>query len=299
MSRFHARRRVRRTAYAAGGLTVLLSLTACGGDDGAAATPTPAASGSGSAAPSPSTTLSATPPSATPSSTETSGTPEPTPQERGPVALSAEQFATITRGALDPTAGADITIDSGLGYLSGEGSIDFRASPASLALTLTSSETGDDQQITTRIIGDVMYLQDRDRFLAIKVDSPDNPFGAALSNQLDPRKMLGEVQASFRSARERGTVVRDGERLTVYRMSADGPAVLDAIAPELAKQPDTVVPDAVTCDVMIAADGRARGIVIDLGAENGTLSYTLDNWRTDVSIPTPPAAQVDDLTLPR
>ncbi|MCY7400264.1 MAG: hypothetical protein LH477_04770 [Nocardioides sp.] len=289
---------LRRTAYAAGSLTVLLSLTGCAGSDDVP-TATPPKSASSSLAPStiPSATPSA-PPSAEPSGTATSSTPAPTPPSSGPAPVSAEDFAELVDTALSAEQGADLTIDSGLGFLSGTGSIDFRESPASLAVTLTSSETGDDQQVVARVIGDVMYLQDGDRFLAIEVDSPSNPFGASLSNQLDPRKMLDEVEASFLSARERGTVERDGEQLSLYRASADGPALLDAVAPELADQPDTVVPDVVTCELSIGVDGRAHEVVIDLGAENGMLRYTLDDWRTDVTISRPPPGQVEDLTLP-
>lgn len=287
--------RVRRAAYALGSLTVLLTLTACGGSDGSPAaskaSTTPSSDPSGSADPT-------APASVTPSSTETSAVPEPTPGSSGPARVTAKQFAAIVDKALDPSSGADLTVVSGLGLLSGQGQVDFRPDPSSLQMTLTSSETGDDQKFTARIIDDVMYIADGDRFLRIAVDDPGNPFGASLSDQLDPRTMLEDVEASFSSASDRGTVQRQGEQLSVYRAVVDGRSLVNAIAPELATQPDVVVPTTVTCDLSIDADGRARSIVVDLGRDTGAFTYTLDNWRTDVDIATPPPGKVSDLTLP-
>jgi hypothetical protein len=287
-------RRVPRAAYAVGSLTLLLCVTACGGSEGpGAASSTPGSSSAASAA-----ATASVSPSPTPTSTATTAAPVPVPESSGPTRITAGRLAAIVEQALDPTSAAKLSVVSGLGFLSGQGQIDFRPDSASLQVTLTSSETGDDQTFTARIIDDVMYIADGDRFLRIAADDPANPFGASLSNQLDPRKMLQNVEASFVSARDRGTVEQDGQQLSVYRVVADGPSLVDAIAPEAASQPDVVVPATVTCDLRVDAQGRARRIVIDLGDDLGAFTYTLDSWRTDVDIAAPPAGEVDDLSLP-
>lgn len=290
-----------RTTYAASAVVALVSvvsLAACGGD-------APSAGPGDGRTDEPSSTPTASPPAeraeqaeqaeTTPGGASTTAAPE---EEGGVTPIDAAAFADVVETGLDPAQGADLSVDSGLGLLGGEGRIDFRQDPAALALTLTSSETGDGQPIDLLVVGEVLYLADGARFLGVGVESTGNPFGASLTDQLDPRIVLAAVQRSLRSAQERGTVEQGGEQLTVYRAVADGPAVLASIAPELADQPDTVVPEEVTADIHVDADGLARRIRVDLGAENGALSYALDGWSTEVAVTAPPASQVEDLRLP-
>lgn len=284
-----------RPTYAAAALVALVtvvSLAACG-DDAPPAAPGDARSAVPSATPT--TPLPAEQVEPTPNTAGTSATPE---ADGRATPIDAAAFAEVVQTGLDPAQGADLTVDSGLGLLSGKGRIDFRQDPAGLALTLTSSETGDGQPIDLLVVGEVLYLADGDRFLGVGVESTGNSFGASLTDQLDPRIVLAAVQTSLRSAQDRGTVERDGERLRLYRAVADGPTVLADIAPELAGQPDTVVPEEVSADVSVDADGLVRRILVDLGPENGALSYALDGWNPDIAVTAPPASQVDDLRLP-
>jgi len=283
-----------RPTYAAGALVALVSvasLSACGGD----APPAESARPTGDATSSPSSSPTAGQSDSAGGSTPT---PEPTPQVHQPAPLDAAGFGAVVDAGLDATQGADLTVESGLGLLSGEGRIDFRQDPAALEMSLTSSETGDGQPIDLRVVDEVLYLSDGARYLGVGVDSPGNPFGASLTDQLDPRTVLAAVQEAFRSGQDRGPVEEDGEQLTVYRAAADAGAVLGRIAPDLADQPDTVLPDEVVADVSVDADGLARRIQVDLGAENGVLTYTLEGWSEDVVVDAPPASQVDDLSLP-
>lgn len=279
----------RRPLAAAAVLSLSVVLGACGSGNTSLSGP------SGSASPSASASSSPTGASASPSSTETTATSEPTPAASGPTPVSAAELTTIVDAALDDTSAAHLVVENGLGFLNGEGDVDFRETPSSLAMTLTSNETGDSQQVVVQIIGSTMFLQDGQGFLKVDIDSPSNPFGSSLSDQLDPRTVMDAVEQHLVSASTRGTVEDVGETLDVYRAVAEGPALLQQLAPELAAQDDVVVPATVRCDLTVDSEGHARSITVDLGEENGQLAYQLSDWRTDVSIEAPPAAQVSDL----
>lgn len=284
---------VRRPLAAAAVLTLALVLAGCGGDD---SDPSAGASPSGSASASPGAGSPGVAGSESPSSTATSATPAPTPASSGPEPVSGAQLASIVDEALDDTSAAHLVVDNGLGFLSGEGDVDFRETPSSLAMTLTSDETGDEQAVVLLVVGTTLYLQDGPGgFLSVDVDSPTNPFGSSLTDQLDPRTVMYVVQQHLTRATHRGSIEQDGQELQVYRAVADGPAVAAALAPDLASQQRAAVPASVNCDLTIDPDGHASTITVDLGADNGQIVYTLSDWRTDVAIDAPPAAQVSDL----
>ena len=285
-----ARRGVRRPLAAAAVLTSALVLGACGGGSDDSSRP---GAGAGGSAPPSSPTSPAS--GGTPTSTATTPTAEPTAQAGGPTRLDAEQAAAVLDDAIDDTSAAHLVVENGLGFLSGEGDVDFRQTPSSLAMTLTSDETGDDQQVVVLVVDDTLYLQDgASSYLSVDIDSASNPFGRSLSDQLDPRTVLGVVEDNLLAASDRGSVDDAGESLSAYRVRADGPAVATALAPELAAQDDVVVPDVVTCDLTVGDDGRARSITVDLG-DDGQIAYTLSDWRTDVGIEAPPSAQTSAL----
>jgi hypothetical protein len=276
---------VTRALAAAAVLALALGLAGCGGsdDDEPAATPT-------SAAP---TTPSA---SETPTSTATTATAAPTADAGGPTRLGDAEAASVLEAAIDDSLGAHLQVENGLGFLSGEGDADFRETPSSLAMTLTSDETGDQQKVVVLVVGTTLYLQDGpSSWLSVDIDSPSNPFGRSLSDQLDPRTVLDAVEQQLVGGTDRGQVEQDGETLHVYRFRAAGPALAQQLAPELASQADVVIPDEVVCDLSVDADGRARSITVDLGADNGQIAYTLTDWRDDVAVDAPPAAQVSAL----
>jgi len=291
MTQPHPHPVVRRAGTAAAVLALSVTLAGCGGgsDDGAGA----AASGSPSASGDPGGASDSA--GQQPTSTATTATPEASAGPAGPTPVSAAQLSGIVDDALDDTSGAHLVVDNTLGFLSGEGDIDLRETPSSLAMTLTSSETGDGQPVVVQVIGSSLYLQADAGWLQVDIDSPQNPFGRSFTDQLDPRTVLDVVEREQTRAVERGTVEQDGDTLTVYRITADGPAVAQALAPELASQADVAVPTAVACDLTVDPDGHARTITLGLGADNGTLTYTLTDWRTDISVQAPPASEVSQL----
>jgi len=247
---------VRRVATSAAATVLVLTMAACGGDD-----------------------------KATDKSSSSSGpSASSTPGQH----LSAGQFGTIIKTALDKATTAHVTLDLG-GSGTAEGDADWTKSPPEMTMTMSMSQLGGEVQ--ARLVDGTMYLKGAtfgDKWVSIPLDDPDSPLGS-LGGSLDVTKSLENFAAAVTTVKDVGTETVDGDSLEHYSTTVDKSKLLKTL-PSAAAGAAGSLPETLTQDWWFDSDGLIRQFSFAYGST--PLTFKLSNWGEDVSIEAPPADQV-------
>jgi hypothetical protein len=251
-------------------LTVL-SLTACGSDQGKAADP--AASSSASASP---------------SAAPTSQAPEAGSSVE-PAELTA-LFAT----AFEKTTTAHATVESEMmgGALSGSGDLDYTGSSPAASMVMKVDALGGDD-IETRLVDGIMYMKmgsfTQGKFAKIDLSDPKNPLGE-LGDTIDPQAALDKIGAAITEATYVGEEDVDGQAVQHYTASVNTAKVLDGLG-QGTTGGASQMPKTMEYDVWFDSEGRLTKMVVDM-AKLGSTTTTMSDFGTDVTIEAPPASEI-------
>ncbi len=273
MTRFHLPATLRRTSAAAVLVLALGSLAACGGDDDE--------------------------PSAATAESSSTSSEEPTESADGDAAPSTDlegdeiepaEFIEVYGDALDnaSTANFSMTVD---GPVPAEmtGQMDFTTQPPATRMSLQDPASGQEQELT--LVDGSLYVKiPGGKYY--RTDLADSPLGGGSTGALDPRALLDTFEKAIIEASYLGSEDVDGEDLEHYRIVLDGAAMQEASGE--AELPDAAVPAELTFDAYFG-DDLLRRVLLDLGAQGGTVDVRYDDWGTDVKIVAPPASQVQQL----
>jgi hypothetical protein len=249
---------VRRVATSAAATALALTLTACGGDDTAKDT-----------------------------SSSSGATASTTPGGE----LTADQFATVIKTALDKATTAHLTMDLG-GSGTAEGDADWTKSPPEMAMTMSMAQLGGD--VEARLVDGTMYLKGAtfgDKWVSIPLDDPNSPLGS-LGGSLDVTKSLEHFAAAVTTVKDVGTETVDGDSLEHYSTTVDKAKLLDQL-PSAAAGAAGSLPKTLTQDWWFDSDGLIRQFSFAYGST--PLTFKLSNWGEDVSIEAPPSDQVTSM----
>lgn len=278
-------RTVRRTLAAATATAAFLALAGCGGDDSDSAADKPAAAES----------------SATTSDEPADEASESDAAAASGETVTGEQFAALLQDALDQATTAKITMDLG-GMGTGDGVADYTQTPPELAMTMTMQALGGDVEV--RMVDGTIYLKGAalgggQGWVSIGLDDPNSPLGG-LGAQLDPTSQFKAFAAAVTEATHVGDEDVDGETLDHYTATVDTAKLLEQSGAAGAGQAG--VPDSMTQDWWFDDEGRIRKFSSDMGAlmggagaGMGTITLTMSDWGSDVTIEAPPADEVTPL----
>lgn len=276
---------VRRVVAAALLPLAMASLVACGDKD------KPAADDSTSEL-SATTEPSDTPTESTSPTEETSPTEGTTEAAGDPV--DNDEFMDVFRGAFENATTAHMQMNSGGqgSELTAEGVADYTTSPLSMALTMQSPQFGKGTA-EMRLVDGTFYIKVPmlgKKFIKFDLDDPSNPFGTALTDQLDPRTMFDGFERGLKEVTYVGEEDVDGESMDHYEVTVDSAKVLDQAGQSAPSGVD--FPKTITYGMWFDGDGLFRKMTVDLGATAGTLDVRYDQWGEPVTIEAPPANQV-------
>ncbi len=258
-----------------GGLAALalgLGLAACGSDD-SGATDEPSASDSSATS------------GATDEPTESTSTDDPADIDEGGE-VSPEQFTQMIQDGIEKTKTAHVTFTTsgGSGGFSGDGDVDYAASPPNMQLTMKVTAS---QELHMLLVDGVMYIespQAEGTYMKYDLSDPSNPLGANFVDQLDPATAMTQFTQALSSVSSLGEEDVDGQTLAHYVMTIDTSKLKTA-------SQSTEMPAELTTDVWLDDEHRMARSSIDLG-QGSTYDTTLSDFDKPVDIQAPPDDQV-------
>jgi hypothetical protein len=256
----------RRTGWALA--LVSLALAACGGEPATPAPPSSSSSATGSVA------------------AERSVDPDE---------LAADLVAGLERST---TAQLTLDVDLGLARLLLSGVADYSADPVDLAGTMRLRSWREKQgrwgerRFEARVIRDVAYLGEGERFVAFDLTEPDTlpDWLSDFVALLDPLADLDDLADATSSATSTGTQTIAGEELERFVLRVD-PGEL----PALSSYPASAgLPDEVEYVVWVDEEFRVRELTtfLDLGDEAIAVKVRMIAWGGPVTIEKPDESRI-------
>jgi LppX/LprAFG-like lipoprotein len=278
--------RLRRGLAAGTTALALVALAGCGGDDDSPA------SDKTSSSPSASTSDDASPSAAaseSPSDVASEGSGD-APEEGAE--LSADEFATVIKDALDQATTANVQATTGTA-VNLTGQLDFTTDPPSAHMTGDLTGAG---AVDMVLLDNVIYMKSKifgsgDKWIKLDLDDPNSPLGA-LGDQLNPASSLENLVDGIKSATYVGNEDVDGEALDHYTAVIDTTSLLKGMPAAAAGSAG--LPPTLNYEVWFDGDGFIRKFSVDMGT-TGTSEGTFSDWGTPVDIAAPPASQVTSM----
>jgi hypothetical protein len=246
---------VRRVATSAAATALVLTMAACGSDDKA---------------------------------TDNSSSSDPAASTTPGQQLSADQFESLIKTALDKATTAHVSMDLG-GAGKAEGDGDWTKSPPEMTMTMSMAQLGGD--VEARLVDGTMYLKGAttgDKWISIPLDDPSSPL-ASLGGSLDMTKSLQNFSAAVTTVKDVGKETVDGDSLEHYSATVDRDKLLKLLPSAAAGQASSL-PKNLTQDWWFDSDGLIRQFSFDYGST--PLTFKMSDWGEDVSIEAPPSDQV-------
>lgn len=264
--------RTRRLMTTVAASTLLMALTACGGDGDPA-------DEAGDKAP-----ASAEP--------ESSAAPETT-DEPGSTAgaaggYDAEELLAALKAGIEDQDSVHVVIESGVAgqTVSGEGDISYAGESTAMQMKLASPEMGGTLEV--RLVDETIYLAappttPRGKFIAVDATNPNSPLGdlSGLTSG-DPLSTFEAFDAGLEEAEYVGEEKVAGEELDHYLLTVDAAAAARAQGRE---DQTGQLPETLTYDLWIDESDLMRRVEVEVG---GTVSaVTMTGWGEDVDIVAP------------
>ncbi|MCW2767897.1 MAG: hypothetical protein JWO11_3856, partial [Nocardioides sp.] len=254
MSRSSVRRAVAATLLA----LATASLVACGGNNDEPSTADSASQ-------------SATAPTDGTSPTEAANT---APADGSSVASG--DFMAVFRDAFGKATTTHMKMTSGGtgSELVAEGVADYTNTPLSMAMTMQSPQFGEGIA-EMRLVDGTFYIKLPmlgKKFIKFDLSDPSNPFGTALTDQLDPRTMFAGFEKGLKKVTFVGSESVNGESMDHYEVTVDSAAILDQTGQT--PPPGMDIPKTVTYGMWFDGDGFFRQMNVDFGATTGGLNVT-------------------------
>jgi LppX_LprAFG lipoprotein len=259
------------------GSVLLLSMTACGGDE-------PAAEESSDA-----TSSSVT--SAEPSEEAESESADPAEEEVSGGYDAAELLDNM-KAAIADNESAHVTMEmTGGQQMSGEGDVSYAGDETAMQMNMQIPQMGSGT-MEMRLIDGVIYMAippmtPEGKFFEIDTNDPNSPLGNLGGvTQGDPLATFDAFDAGLEDARYVGEEDVDGEQLDHYVLTVDAKKAAEAQG-----QPARPgMPDTITYDMWIDDEDLMRRIEFDLGeaAGGGGRVMTMSDWGAPVTVEAPP-----------
>jgi LppX_LprAFG lipoprotein len=262
------------------GSVLLLSMTACGGDD------TPTSEESPDAASS----------SVTSAEPEESESAEPA-EEAASGGYEAAELLDNMKAAIADNESAHVTMEmTGGQEMSGEGDVSYAGDETAMQMTLQIPQMGSGT-MEMRMIDGVIYmamppLTPEGKFFEIDTNDPNSPFGNLGGvTQGDPLATFDAFDAGLEDATYVGEEDVQGEQLDHYVLTVDAKKAAKAQGQPV--QPG--MPDTITYDMWIDDDDLMRRIEFDLGevaTGAGGMVMTMSEWGEPVTVQAPPRGDI-------
>jgi hypothetical protein len=217
-------------------------------------------------------------------------------------------FVDTIKDGLKSSSTAKTTMKMSMGdtmSMEAHGVLDYTTTPPEMAMTMSMGAGGQDLDYETRLVDGVMYLKmgqiSGDKFWKIDPSDPDGPLAEMgmdkMLDQSDPLGMLESVEPAIGKVTYAGSDDVDGRDLDHYELTVDPQAMLKELAPSAGADMKSEIPDDLTYDIWLDDQNRFAQMKMDIPVMNQTTSMTMSvtDWGTDVSIEAPPADQVTDM----
>ena len=256
---------------------LLVSLTACGGDDAPTAEESPDAG-----------TSEVT--SAEPSEEMESESAEPDEVGGG---YDEDELLENMKAAIAENESAHVTMEmTGGQQMSGEGDVSYAGDATSMQMTMQMPQLGAGS-MEMRMIDGVIYMSvppmtPEGKFFKIDTNDSDSPFGDLGGvTQGDPLATFDAFDAGLEDVTYVGEEDVDGEQLHHYVLTVDAEKAAKAQGQPV--QPG--MPETITYDMWIDDDDLMRRIEFDLGA-GGSMVMTMSDWGKPVTVEAPPRGAI-------
>lgn len=269
------RHHLRRSLAASAATALLLSLTACGGDDADTASDEPSASES--------------------ESTESGDTAAADQPDDGEVVDKAEFVDDMMSGVeASTTAKMTMSMDFGGGTMDMEGDVDYTTDPVSMSVQMTQEAMGP-EGLEMVLVDGIMYMNmgqmTNNKFVEFDLSDPASlpPGMGDLGNQLDPLAAFEEFEPALKEVTFVGTEDVDGEDLHHYDVVMDS-AKLESLKDIPA---EAGLPEEVGYDLWFDDEFRIRQMEMVMDMETPvSVEAQMFDWGQPVEIEAPPADQI-------
>ncbi|WP_295657571.1 LppX_LprAFG lipoprotein [uncultured Nocardioides sp.] len=267
----------RRLAVAGAVLPIaLVSLAACGSDEGGdSASDASSASASADTGESPA---------------ESSESPSAAAGEE----VDPAEFVAEYKAAFEKSSTAHMTLQTdGDASFTAEGDIDYSTTPPTMAMTLSGAMAG--EGLDMRLVDGIFYMSVPNgdgKFYSFDLEDPNNPLGSDFTKQLDPATAFDSFEDAITSVTLVGEEDVEGEQMRHYSVVVDSEKVTGPLAGGGA---GGALPKELAYDVWLDGDGLFRKMESDLGP-TGTLTMNIDDWGKEVSVEAPAKDQVTTMS---
>ncbi|HET6654332.1 MAG TPA: LppX_LprAFG lipoprotein [Nocardioides sp.] len=265
------------------GSALLLTMTACGGDEPAADESQGSASSSVA--------------SAEPSEESESAEPTETTEEEVSGGYDAAELLDRMKAAIADNESAHVTMEmTGGQQMSGEGDVSYAGDETAMQMNMQIPQMGSGT-MEMRMIDGVIYmamppLTPKGKFFEIDTNDPNSPFGDLGGvTQGDPLATFDAFDAGLEDARYVGEEDVDGEQLDHYVLTVDAEKAAEAQG----QQTQPGMPETITYDMWIDDEDLMRRIEFDLGdvaGGGGGMVMTMSDWGTPVTVKAPPRTAI-------
>ena len=276
---------LRRSLATAAAVTLLTSLTACGGDDGGDATDDPTSASSDTSSEEPEA-------SAEESESEDAADEADEADDAEGEEITAEEFLDTFRDGVENSTTGHMTMTTGFSGMSidAEGDVDYRTDPPSMAVAMTIPSMGGD--IDMRFVDGIFYMNmgqaSQNKFIKLDPADPNSPMGdvGELTESMDPVRSFEQFAAGLDKVVYVGEEDVDGDETDHYVLT------LDTTKIESLKDAGTAgIPKELEYDIWLDEENRMRQVLIDMGT-NGQIDMNIEDWGEDVEIEAPAANEI-------
>lgn len=210
--------------------------------------------------------------------------------------ISPEEFTALMVAAFDKATTATMTMELTAGgqEIDVTGEADYTTDPMAMRMDMTGM--GGVGDMTMVMIDDTLYIKllaRSEKYIKVDLDDPSNPMGGSFTGQLDPRAQAEVIQNGLQTATYLGEEEVDGETFDHYSAIVASGALLEEM--EIDPASADALPEEITYDLWLDADGFHRQMSVDMGAVAGEVLIRFDDWGSDVDIVAPPSDEVTDM----
>ncbi|MEZ5321124.1 MAG: LppX_LprAFG lipoprotein [Microthrixaceae bacterium] len=200
---------------------------------------------------------------------------------------SVKHYTTAHTTMSMSMSGQDITVN---------GEVDYRTTPASMAMTMKSAVAGGDTEII--LVDGMMYMKMAslgDKYMKLSVADGASAMGSMteITDSMDPVNAMKSMSDAVTVVKLVGEDTVDGAATKHYAMVIDSAKLTAGIG----SAGSGSVPKQVTYNLWLDDQDRIRKTEMDLGTV-GKVTMTLDRLGEPVTIAAPPADQISEMSIP-
>ncbi|WP_121250848.1 LppX_LprAFG lipoprotein [Nocardioides ferulae] len=212
--------------------------------------------------------------------------------------VGEQMLASFTEGE---TVSVEMTMTLMGAEMVSEGVGSYAGDQPETAMTMTNPFLGEDET-EVRFVDGVVYMNlgalSDNKFWSLDPSDADGsglPLGGTLDQMADPRAALESMSEAVTEAVYAGEEEVDGETTDRYTLTIDVEEMFAASGlGELGADATAMMPAEVTQDIWFGEDGLVRKAAVDMG-DAGSTVMEFSGWGEPVTIEAPPADQVEEM----